>query len=462
MEITDIDSLTFTNAEKRLVKRTIFDNPYIPITPFKRQLVALLLANKLDKSPVDLMFGGAAGGAKTATLSILAAQYLGEPEYRCLVMRENYKDLVSTNSIFDNLKSWVRREELGPLKCKVRETSPIRIKAPSGAEIHFNSFDDVDSREKMRGEEYQRIIVDEMTQIPKPVLTYRYRSLRKTKDNWIPLSTIGGTNPNYSETNDYVTDKYVLPEAPDPYLPMSFKHNPHINTKEYTKQLLQLDPIDIEYQLHGNFLYKPSAGDLISRDVLRSRVIDIEDYSQYKVIFNTIAMDLAGEGKDQTSLVSLTLFENGAIVVTDITTIDHAYPEDEVYNFLEENYQAYYTNSFIIEKEPGSDNVYSTRHWKRILQDLLYRGGIILKEAIPSKSKFNRARPVALAVNRGELLFNKELKDLERKNGLFDQFINISPDKEEMKKRKSPDILDALGYALDELRKLSKGGVIVR
>ena len=63
-----------------------------------------------------------------------------------------------------------------------------------------------------------------------------------------------------------------------------------------------------------------------------------------------------------------------------------------------------------------------------------------------------RARPIAKAIINGELKFSKHLKSLlEKKDGLFDQFMYVSPNPEEMKKVKSPDELDALGYAWNSL-----------
>ena len=75
-----------------------------------------------------------------------------------------------------------------------------------------------------------------------------------------------------------------------------------------------------------------------------------------------------------------------------------------------------------------------------------------------SKSKFNRARPVALEIRKGNLLFDNSL-DLEN---LFDQFIYVHPSPEVMKSKKSPDELDALGYAYSELVRISRTGVTFR
>ena len=105
------------------------------------------------------------------------------------------------------------------------------------------------------------------------------------------------------------------------------------------------------------------------------------------------------------------------------------------------------------EEEPGGDSVYALRYWEEVLGDLISKYGIDVNGVPAIKSKYTRARPVAKAIIKGELKFSSHLKDeLERKDGLFDQFMYVSPNPEEMKKRKSPDELDALGYAWSSLQ----------
>ena len=83
--------------------------------------------------------------------------------------------------------------------------------------------------------------------------------------------------------------------------------------------------------------------------------------------------------------------------------------------------------------------------------------GVMVGDVKPFASKYNRARPVAKAIIDGRLKFNSELETDTMRDGLFDQFINISPNLDEMKKQKSPDELDSLGYAFYELDKFTPG-----
>ena len=85
----------------------------------------------------------------------------------------------------------------------------------------------------------------------------------------------------------------------------------------------------------------------------------------------------------------------------------------------------------------------------------------MITDVRPFASKYNRARPVAKAIIDRRLIFNSELETDTMPNGLFDQFINISPNLDEMRKQKSPDELDSLGYAFYELDKYTPGFSVV-
>jgi hypothetical protein len=144
---------------------------------------------------------------------------------------------------------------------------------------------------------------------------------------------------------------------------------------------------------------------------------------------------------------------NGVTVVNDVMRNQTKTPEAEVERFVEKNAKESQLYTLGIELEPGSDSTYSMRYWRDdILRNIQQTYGIIIKGIRPVKNKFNRARPVAQAIRNGKLLFSRHLQDiLEAPNGLFDQFMTITPDAELMKKQKSPDDVDALGYAWQEM-----------
>ena len=421
---------------------TIIENPYIDFELYdKQELGALTSCHKQDGIN-EMLTGGAGGGGKTKLLSALALQFIEFSQYRCLVTRKKYRELVGTGSVFDMLKNI---DGLKP-----RESGLIRILAPSGAEIHFKAFDNETHKQDVKGESYHTILNDEASELNESTLRFLYRSLRKKANDWIPLRFINASNPG-GDSTDYLVDKYI--DGDLPYIDMCYRDNPYIDTATYEESLKQLDYIDQQYQMFGNWKYRASAGDLIDLETLQKAYIDVEDYINRPIQFCTEGMDLASTGRDYTAIYNLILLNNGVTVVNDIMRNQTKTPEAEVERFVEKNAKESQLYTLGIELEPGSDSTYSMRYWRDdILRNIQQTYGIIIKGIRPVKNKFNRARPVAQAIRNGKLLFSKHLKPiLEAPNGLFDQFMTITPDAELMKKQKSPDDVDALGYAWQEM-----------
>ena len=421
---------------------TIIENPYIDFELYdKQELGALTSCHKQDGIN-EMLTGGAGGGGKTKLLSALALQFIEFSQYRCLVTRKKYRELVGTGSVFDMLKNI---DGLKP-----RESGLIRILAPSGAEIHFKAFDNETHKQDVKGESYHTILNDEASELNESTLRFLYRSLRKKADDWIPLRFINASNPG-GDSTDYLVEKYI--DGNLPYIDMCYRDNPYIDTATYEESLKQLDYIDQQYQMYGNWKYRASAGDLIDLATLQKAYIDVEDYISRPIQFCTEGMDLASTGRDFTVIYNLILLNNGVTVVNDIMRNQTKTPEAEVERFVEKNAKESQLYTLGIELEPGSDSTYSMRYWRDdILRNIQQTYGIIIKGIRPVKNKFNRARPVAQAIRNGKLLFSRHLQDiLEAPNGLFDQFMTITPDAELMKKQKSPDDVDALGYAWQEM-----------
>ncbi len=436
-----------------LLHKTIQDNPYCLYKPYPKQLKPIIIASQEEqydtdgtKKPNAVLAGAGGYGGKTFLGSMLAVQYLPfDEDYTCLVTRRNYAELLDTNSIWDNLLEWCCGEHLNEdIRCEAKRSPTPQITAPNGNTIYFKAFDRDEKKQKFKSASYDRIVNDEASELPEAVLRFQYRSMRNTTQ--IPRSIINLSNPG-GDSTDYLVDNFV--DGPKPYIALDWRDNPHIDKAAYEGSLNELDYIDQQYQKYGNWHYKPKAGDLISFDELIDAYIDVEDYIHRQVQLCTMGMDTAGKGRDNTVPLSLICLDNGLVVLNDIEIDGSAYPEDTVRDIVERQCQENDLYVFGNEEEPGGDSLYATRYWKKdVLKDLIYEYGFIFKGMSPIKSKYTRARPIAKAVKDGKLRFSYHLKKkFERENGLFDQFIYVSPDPEVMKTKKSPDELDALGYA---------------
>ena len=125
MIVMKVDDYQLSNFDKSLLISTIVNNPYIPVELYDKQLLSVALVNKDWSNVNEILTGGSGGGGKTTLLSALAVQFLQVPDYRCLVSRKNYKELVGTGSVFDILEDWVTPGNV--FNCTINHSSPIRI-----------------------------------------------------------------------------------------------------------------------------------------------------------------------------------------------------------------------------------------------------------------------------------------------------------------------------------------------
>ena len=380
---------------------------------------------------------------------MLAVQYLQEPDYTCLVTRRNYAELLDTNSIWENLLEWCCSESLpDDLRCKAYKTPAPKIVAPNGNTIYFKAFDHEDKKGKFKSASYDRIVNDEASELPSGILQFQYRSMRNTIH--LPRSIINLSNPG-GDSTDYLVENFV--DGPKPYIALDWRDNPHIDKEAYEGSLNELDYIDQQYQKYGNWHYRPSAGDLININQLTDAYIDVSDYVEREVFFCTMGVDTAGRGRDSTVAMNLIRLDNGLTVLNDLCSDSSAYPEDSIHEIVEKQILENNLYNVDIEEEPGGDSVYALRYWENVLEDLITKYHIDVNGVPAFKSKYTRARPIAKAIINGQLKISRHLKEqVERKDGLFDQFMYVSPNPEEMKKRKSPDELDAFGYAWNSLQ----------
>lgn len=441
---------------------TILKNPYIPVKPYPKQALPIFEVikneslNEKGQPEVNTVLVGAGGfGGKTYLGSMLAAQYLPEKvsereeNYTCLVTRKNYAELVDTNSIWDNLVDWCCGEQLHEdVRCDFKQSPIPQIISPQGNVIYFKAFDRGEKKQKFKSASYDRIVNDEASELPEEVIKFQYRSMRNT--SWLPRSIINLSNPG-GESTEYLVNKYV--DGPKPYVALDWRDNPYIDKDAYEASLDELDYIDQQYQKYGDWHYRPSAGDLINLTQLTNAYIDVQEYIKREVFFCTMGVDTAGRGRDNTVAMNLIRLDNGLTVLNDMCVDGSAYPEDSIYEITEKQILENNLYGVDIEEEPGGDSLYALRYWEGVLEDLISKYDIDLNGQSAFKSKYTRARPIAKAVIKGELKFSSHLKEqLERKDGLFDQFMYVSPNPEEMKNKKSPDELDALGYAWNSMQ----------
>ena len=103
----------------------------------------------------EILYGGARGGGKTDCGMAWLLRATEYPDARMLVVRRNA----------DDLADWIDRAHKMYPYAKITG-KPATIKFPSGAIIRTGHLKDDQAYTKYQGHEYQRILIEELTQIP--------------------------------------------------------------------------------------------------------------------------------------------------------------------------------------------------------------------------------------------------------------------------------------------------------
>ena len=406
------------------------NNEFINFELYDKQWeVALISCSNLD-GVNEFLTGGPGGGGKTMLLAALALQFVEFPQYRCLVTRKNYRELVGTGSVFDILKNIPG--------VKSRESGLIRIIFPSGAEIHFKAFNDESHKQDVKGESYHTILNDEASELNESVLRFLYRSLRKKADDWIPLRFGNASNPG-GESTDYLVEKYI--DGDLPYVEMGYRDNPYIDNDTYEEALKELDYIDQQYQMHGNWKYKPAIGDLLNRAEGEAQKTTLTTPIYYEII----GIDLAGKGKDMFAVVCYDYLANGLEYIKYFDQTKSHNPEQLLLNFIfkhNPNPNAPMTSLIVIEQEGGGSPEYAKKYFQDLILEYGYAIPVILKK--PSGSKYQRARPLMHSIRFGNTKLNENANFI---NEFIDEGIQLSPDG----KGRSPNLVDSASLARNYL-----------
>lgn len=447
----DYTKLKFSELDKQIYGLTILDNPYIEHKPFPKQAAAIMDPHQFK------LLGGNAFSGKSLLGYMIACQWLMYPNYRCLILRRTYDDVIATGGIVSYLKKYLLNEDkLGEHCCDLNEAKKC-FTAPSGAKIYYNYSQRRGDKEKFRGRSYHTIIIDEASELPKENLAFIQRSNRRDENEvQIPLHTYYISNPSLSDGTQYLLKNFVEDTGRYPYFELTFRDNLAIDPDEYARTLEGLDPIDKAFQLYGDWHFMPSNGMILKRKEFTQMELPQKYLDQKTPDYNIIGVDLASTGEDKTALVSITHFSDGTTALTDSLQIADSYTEEPIRQFLQKQIDKYHTNMIIFEKETGASPEYAQRYWYGMLEDELIRGKTQLHFYHPTDSKFERARPIAQSIRRGFLNINLELPD---KHTLLNQFLYVHPDREVMEDFPSPDVLDASSLAFNHMTLFYKLGV---
>lgn len=233
--------------------------------PFPKQEHALTITGD---EVFEILFGGSRGPGKTdaGMVWLLGEEiddeghlYIHHPRYRALVLRRDYQDLAD----------WIDRASYMYRRYGARAVgNPVVIKWPSGAKFRLGHLKNKKSYESYLGHEYQRELIEELTQIG-------------AEDHYVKIlgscrSTVDGLKPQVFNTTNppgighlWVKNRFVDPAPFDTpfegddgrkkiYIPATIDDNPILMEKDpgylaFLEGLKKTDPDLYRAWRHGDW-----------------------------------------------------------------------------------------------------------------------------------------------------------------------------------------------------------------
>jgi len=194
----------------------------------------------LSRTEYEILYGGARWGGKTDAGMARLLYDVGNPLLRALVVRKNSEDL----------KDWIDRAKIMyQWTWAVFSWQPAEIRFPSGAVIRTGHLKDDNAYTKYQGHEYQRQLIEELTQISNEENYLKLISSCRSTVPWLPAQIFATTNP-WGIGHSRVKKRFIDVELPwqTYYDPISWRSRVFIPAKvEDNPTLMQNDPQYVKF-----------------------------------------------------------------------------------------------------------------------------------------------------------------------------------------------------------------------
>jgi predicted phage terminase large subunit-like protein len=365
-------------------RRTVTDNPFIPITPTSRQSLFLSYPAK------ELLYGGAAGGGKSAALLASALQYVGEPDYAAVLLRRSFADLNKPKALIPLSHEWLQGRGAS------WDGQQHQWKFPSGATVGFGYLDNDNDVYQYQGAAYQFIGFDELTQFTEFQYRYLFSRCRRLTGSAIPLRVRAASNPG-GVGHEWVKQRFLEESKPQRrFVSAKLEDNPYLDLEEYERQLAELDPVTRAQLRHGDWAVRPE-GNLFKRQwfkIADARPTEVEQSVRFWDLAATEGSQ--GEDPDWTAGVRVDLGTDGLYYISDVIHF-RARPKDVETTVLQTAQVDGYDVGIRMEQEPGSAGKSLVEHYSRLLSAYGCQG-------VPShRDKVTRAQAMSAASERGDV-----------------------------------------------------------
>lgn len=236
--------------------------------PHPKQETALL------SEAYETLYGGARGGGKTDAGMAWMLYPIEHSLYRGLVIRKNFADM----------NDWLDRAEVMYSGTGARFVNKDEIRFPGGAKILIGHYSDPKAYMKYQGHEYQRQLIEELTQIPTEEMYLKLLASCRSTVPEIKPQVFATCNPG-GPGHTWVKKRFIDPSKPTipfkdeisgrtrVFIPATVEDNPTLlkNDPDYVKFLESLPP-DLRAQWrHGSWDEQKVKGAYFADDISQAQ-----------------------------------------------------------------------------------------------------------------------------------------------------------------------------------------------
>lgn len=393
-----------------------------------------------------LLYGGSRSGKTFIIIYALIARASIAPDTRHVIFRYRFNHAKA--SVFQDTLPKVLRLCFPHLKVKVDHTD-YTVTLPNGSSIVVAGLDDKERTEKILGQEFSTIYLNEASQIP--YVSAQMSLTRLAQKSALKNKMYVDANPPTKSHWLYRLfvqhiDPITKSKIPNPDDFMCMRINPDDNAINVSDDYITSTLAGLTDRAKRRFLYgewlDDAEGALWNRDMINAARVTTAPPQLMRIVVGCDPAVTAKEGSDSTGIVVAGMDRRGHYYILADRTMDKATP-NAWGNAVVNAYEEYQADTVVAEVNQGGDLV--EMNIKRTNSNLRY------KSVHSTRGKILRAEPIAGLYEQGRVHHVGEYPELE------DQMCSYAPQVQD--EMDSPDRLDALVFALTELSGMNASSV---
>lgn len=381
----------------RLLRETVIDNPYIPHEINGFRFPSVPQAYFLTLPVQEALYGGAAGGGKSAALLAAALQFVHVPGYSAILLRRTLTDLELEGSLIPMSHDWLSGTDAewdGQLH---------QWRFPSGAVVAFGYLKGEQDHFRYKSAAFQTVGFDELTSFKEHQYRFLFGRLRKPANMQVPLRCLSASNPG-DVGHEWVKTRFQPQLSRDKrntpgreFVPARLEDNPGLDKPSYEKMLDELDPVTRAQMRSGDWGVRPE-GNMFKREWFSGRYADDAPKNiARRVRFWDLAATEAAPGKDPdfTAGVLMSIDRQGMFWIEDVQEFRATPADNEVKIGAAASADGRAVEVYI-EQEPGASGKSLISHYQRNVLP-----GYSVYGVKSTGDKITRAKPFSAACQNG-------------------------------------------------------------